>query len=229
MRSCETHGTAALAALALMLAGSSLSAQVGSTPGDPSHQCRLARQILTSGHPANKRSWAMSYIGACGAEGGAVLAREVDNLRTAATRTPEMEQLVATGRELQDRSVYEAALRVATNPRAEAVGRVQAMRVLLGQVVTTLQSYEATVADSALVGDGLTEGPLVGTPLPIGYEGETARALAAVADASPPGPVRNAALNVARQARSADRLHRLCPQGTAPEDCIARLHADANP
>jgi hypothetical protein len=227
MRIEDARRIAALLALVVVVSGRGLSAQESAEPRDQPHRCRLASQILTTGRPAHKRGWALSHITLCGPEGGMALARALEGIRSATVRTDEMESLLFAASEIEDRTLYEAALRIAADSTAGDVGRVQAMRVLLSQVSPwTVQTYEETVSGNVLVGSGITGSRSMGTPLPSGYEAEVERILTTVADAGPPGPVRNAALNVAAEARAEERLRRLCPPGTPWAVCGARLNAE---
>src|SRR5690349_17810761 len=60
------------AAGSLLLSSTSLFAQGGGDPDDVHHRndCRLALQIVETGHPAPHREWAYSLLPRCGASAG---------------------------------------------------------------------------------------------------------------------------------------------------------------
>src|SRR4051812_27376125 len=69
----------------------------GRDVSDSVHQrnnCRLASQVIRTGHPATHLQWAYSQIPACGSEGGEALAARLRELRgsrdTAAIRALTM-------------------------------------------------------------------------------------------------------------------------------------------
>lgn len=94
------------------------------------NQCRLAAQVIRTGHPAPHRQWASSHITACGGEGGAALAHRLRALRhsfdTAAVRA-----LAAPLSMMRDRHVFEAAMEVGADRRASDVARAYAFRALI--------------------------------------------------------------------------------------------------
>jgi hypothetical protein len=227
MMSYDTRWAVALVTIAAVASGGRLHAQEPDERADQPHQCRLASQVLTTGRPAHKHGWALSYISLCGPEGGVAFARALEEIRSATVRTDEMETLLFAASRIEDRTLSEAALRIASDRSAGEVGRIQAMRVLWVQISpATYQTYEEAVTENLMQRTGLTGDRSVGTPLPQGFELEVVRVLTGVANAEPPGPIRNAAPNVAGDAQAIERLHRLCPPGTAPDVCGARLRAE---
>ena len=170
--------------------------------------CPMASQVLTSGEPATKRSWALRRIGSCGANGGRTVAAILKARRSERSRGRELNQVVEAGLGLLDRTLYNTALEVATDPLAGDAARVQAFRILLSQVnPTSPPAYEELTGErpSSSVFDW---GPTHGEPLPAGYRAEVLAAASRVERQNPPTPVAEAARTVAGAARFAIRHQR---------------------
>ena len=107
-----------------------------SNPDSVKHvnRCRLADQILRTGHPQPHQQWARGYIGYCGADAwGRAAAAAVARLRTSDDhRALEVEwgQL----RLLRDSVLFAVASDIAGDTAASVPARVLAMRHLMGLV-----------------------------------------------------------------------------------------------
>ena len=89
------------------------------------NQCRLARQVLLEGHPANRRAWASEYILTCPEEAPEPLAR-----RWRVTTEDPIQHLVDFSFRIPDRRIFDAVYAVAeTESRPEHV-RVAALALL---------------------------------------------------------------------------------------------------
>jgi hypothetical protein len=81
-----------------------------SCPAQARNDCRLAKQVLQTGQPTNKRRWALGRIAGCGGEGGRVIAELLTARRHEVARTRELDEVVSAGLGLLDRKLYESAL-----------------------------------------------------------------------------------------------------------------------
>lgn len=180
----------------------------GSAQPDTVHlrnACRLAAQVLERGQPANRHEWALSRIAGCGAEGGRALAASLARVRSATSRTQEMELLVGAALGFLDRSVYTTAVDIARDPSAGEVARVQAFRILLSQVrPSSPPTYEELAA--GVPGEVMYDWhPTAGEPLPQDFRAEVAATGTSVLAQNPPAAVREAAYAVRIAARTAQR------------------------
>lgn len=91
------------------------------------NSCRLASQVVTSGHPHTQREWAFRYIGNCGTEGPDALALQ---WRAFADSGAELEQLVRSSARLRDARLYRQLRATAQDRLAPPEARVGAMLVL---------------------------------------------------------------------------------------------------
>ncbi len=90
-------------------------------------QCRLAGQVLATGHPAPKREWARAYITSCAEEGPRLLAEQ---WHTAGADSAQLRYLVTATARLRDRRLYDALQAVASDrsrPRGVRVGAMLAL------------------------------------------------------------------------------------------------------
>lgn len=106
--------------LGIAVASANVSAQSSERPADVQlrNDCRLAAQVLRTGHPAPKAEWAMKMIANCAVDGPPVLAQ----LWSApALDSARAEQLLDASTRLRDDRLADAALRVlqtTTHPEA---------------------------------------------------------------------------------------------------------------
>lgn len=172
------------------------------------NDCRLARQVLVHGEPANKREWALGIMQDCGTDGADAVAHQLLANRHVDDRTPLLDALAEAATMVLDERIYEAAREVATDAAAGDAARVYALSIWLTQLNGGhVRPYEALVNDPAaggriILGDVVSEGPPTLRPVP---EGELVSSVAVLnalvaSDASP--CVRIAA----RQVRSAFEL-----------------------
>lgn len=181
-------------------------------PDSVKHQneCRLAEQVMTTGHPEPHRAWARGYIGFCGAETwGRAAAAAVRRSRTSQDRRT-LEAEWASAHLLRDSVLFGAAMEIAGDASSSIAARIFAVRYLIrlidpNPVVTydlmvrgldakgrrTSPCYERTVAGR------LAEYP--GVPLPADLRGRIAALLGRVYfDPAQPAEMRSAALCLGR-------------------------------
>jgi hypothetical protein len=91
------------------------------------NDCRLAAQILTTGHPHTKRDWARGYIANCENEGVPAIVQEWRNVPS---DTAAVVQLMRASTSIRDMRIYEQARSVAVDRSRADVVRVGAMHVL---------------------------------------------------------------------------------------------------
>lgn len=92
------------------------------------NDCRLAEQVLTTGHPAPHREWASWTIRKC-AGAGPVVAQAIFRLRTSAD-TALLKVVTAPAAVVRDREIYEAGLSILADATASSQARVYAIRML---------------------------------------------------------------------------------------------------
>lgn len=90
------------------------------------NDCRLAAQVLRTGHPAPKLQWARDYISMCIEEGPGVMAERWQ----AANDSAEAISLVVGSPRVRDARIYRAVLAAAADRSYSDVVRVGAMIVL---------------------------------------------------------------------------------------------------
>lgn len=93
------------------------------------NDCRLAEQVLSTGHPAPREEWALGVIWNC-PDAGATLAAALTAARTSAD-TAYLNALTAPFIQLRDGQVFAAALTVAGDRGASLPARVAAIRTLM--------------------------------------------------------------------------------------------------
>ncbi len=176
------------------------------------NDCRLAVQILASGHPAPQEEWALTVIHRCGSEGGAALASALQNARTS-TDTDYLSQLSARARWLRDGALFNAALEVAGDKAATAQARLESFVVLLyavrlaGDPLRGVPIFSQELSSPLNPASGLPTGscstsrfstgavkPAEGAPLPGNYRDQiSALGRRIFRDASEPLALRSAA------------------------------------
>jgi hypothetical protein len=178
------------------------------------NECRLAEQVMNTGHPERHREWARGYIGSCGTEtwGRAAAAAVRRSRMSQDRRTLEAEW--ASAHLLRDSVLFAAAMEIAGDANSSIGARIFAVRYLIrlidpNPVVTydlmargldakgrrTSPCYERTVAGR------LAEYP--GVPLPADLRGRIAALLRRVyVDPAQPAEVRSAALCLGRPPRA---------------------------
>jgi hypothetical protein len=125
--------------LAILLPAGSLAAQTNPDSVKHHNECRFARQVVESGHPARYLRWSLGYLAACGAgEQGAVVAQAVHALRTE-TDTVVLRPYWRISTHLRDRRLFEAAAEIAVDRGARTEARVFAISALF--TATSLDSY----------------------------------------------------------------------------------------
>jgi hypothetical protein len=170
--------------------------------------CRLAVQIVETGHPAPHSQWAFDYVVNCGRAGGDALANAIHRTRRV-TDTVELAAVTRSLRTFRDGAVFNAALDVAGDRSATVQARVIAFRTLLvmmspgrslsyGQM-TSLEENGTCLGRPRGFHDEVKEG----APLPPRHA-ELLRVAASrvIEDASVPAELRQAARCAARYAHS---------------------------
>jgi hypothetical protein len=124
--------------LLLLLCGP-LAAQEGANPAAIHHrnQCRLAAQVLETGHPHPKYPWALNYIMICEEQAPPVL---VQMWRRQLTDTLEVRHVMTASSRIRDRRIYEEVRRVALDRAKPDVMRVGAL-IVLSEYVDTGMAY----------------------------------------------------------------------------------------
>ena len=165
------------------------------------NDCRLAEQVVRTGHPAPKREWALWEIRRhCGASGGRALADAIREHRTSRD-TAWLGELTSPAIQLRDGAVFAVSAQIARDRSASPEARVFAIRTLIWSL---RPGYGITYDDLAGAGEGsggcYSHGPELhfqptdGAPLPAGHASEVqAVAEQILLDAAEPAPVRSAA------------------------------------
>lgn len=166
------------------------------------NDCRLAVQVIRTGHPATKTQWALDRIAGCGADGGGAIAAAMRAARASAD-TVLLERLTRPTMWLRDGSSFQTALEIGADRTASPQARVFALRTLLWAMVPGGSVGYGDLADEVqgrgrrCLGFGPSTHVIVarGSPLPADWE-QRVRALAArlMRDPAEPRPVRRAAV-----------------------------------
>lgn len=129
MNSATIHRTLLAFAGLLCLTASPAAGQSNEQAAEAHHRndCRLAAQVLRTGHPAPKRAWAQEYISMCAEEGPAVLA---DQWRMVSDDSVAVTALVIGSPRIRDARIYNALRSVVDDPNRPDRVRVGAMLVL---------------------------------------------------------------------------------------------------
>lgn len=123
-----------LAALALALATTvtyrdSLGAQTERQDPHLRNDCRLAAQVLGTGHPDPHYEWALDFIARCEETGGPVLAGV---WRRPSTDSADLNRLFLSSYRLRDSRITAAVIEAASDPALPQLMRLNAIRVMAG-------------------------------------------------------------------------------------------------
>ncbi len=140
------------------------------------NNCRLAAQVLASGHPHPRATWARAAIVDCEEEGPAYFARRWDSTPA---DTATLRELIAGSTRIRDARVYTSLRRIATDPARPSAVRVAAM-IALAQYVDAGISIDLSQLR-------VPEGPITR----IRFRGGSAVDVVQVPGAQPLGSVRN--------------------------------------
>lgn len=110
-----------------VLGSSSLSAQRTDGGNIDRNDCRLAAQIVRTGHPAPHREWAFELISRCPGEGPAAL---VNAWEAPPTDEATLQLLVRATSDLRTHAIFEGVAGAARNPQNSPLVRAYAMSVL---------------------------------------------------------------------------------------------------
>jgi hypothetical protein len=91
------------------------------------NDCRLAAQVLTHGHPANKREWALDIIDQCDEIGPPVLARLWQH---GAADSASVGEMIYRSVRLRDQRVYDVVFAIASDASVPALKRAAALHLL---------------------------------------------------------------------------------------------------
>ena len=103
-------------------------------------RCRLAAQVLETGHPGPKYGWAVDEIMVCDESAGPALARHWSSLHDVDREA--LGHLTFSSRSVRDQRIFDAVLAVAGAPDRAPLIRLSALRVLV--------SYTDPVLDVSL-------------------------------------------------------------------------------
>lgn len=195
-------------ALLMALLPACASAQTDPENMHARNACRLAVQVVETGHPAPHKRWAFDYVVICGRAGGSALASAIHRTRSV-TDTAELEAITRAVRTFRDGAVFNTALDVAGDRSASVPARVIAFRTLLVTLspgrslsyanMTTVGMIDSCLGRPRSLHDEVSEG----APLPPRYT-ELLRDTAARVrdDPTESAEVRQAARCAARYAQS---------------------------
>lgn len=112
-----------------------VAAQDVSRAGEVQHRsdCRLAVQVMETGHPAPHRDWAYGILPHCGADAGPAAVASLWNGRRRFA-SDELPMLVRATSEIRDRRIYLALRDFARRPGADVEARLHALALLVGYV-----------------------------------------------------------------------------------------------
>ena len=120
-------------AVVMFAAGAALLSAQRVNPGEIQHRnnCRLADQVLTLGQPANRREWALQYMGSCADEGGDVI---LGLWNSPPSSDLELQALYYASIQVADERIFDVAFTVAQDPVAPAPLRLAALGTLVTYV-----------------------------------------------------------------------------------------------
>lgn len=116
---------------AAVMPGRSLGAQSEGQDRHVRNGCRLAAQVLETGHPAPHYDWALEFIAKCEETGAPVLAA----LWRRAADTEHLNRLFLSSYLLRDARITGAVIEAAQNRALPRLVRLNAIRVLAGHAV----------------------------------------------------------------------------------------------
>lgn len=167
--------------LAVGLLPLAASAQANSDSIKHRNDCRLAIQVITTGQPAARSDWAMTFVREC-AGFPAALRNSLSAARNSRD-TAALARLTAPADWLRDGDVFTAAFELARDRGASPVARVFAIRVMMWVYLPGMElSYSHLIADGddiptcGGIGPSLHGDIVRRAPLPSGWE-ENGRAL----------------------------------------------------
>lgn len=159
-----------------LAAGLSVGRLQGQAVPDSVHlrnDCRLAAQVLRTGQPANKRTWAEAFIPSCGSEGAAVLA-ETWTARSLSDDTLELNSLRRSLQQVRDERIFRSLLQSVESPSASSSARLVAWSLLFNTFNRSAwlpeSEWEITPVDEVCSVGYISGGrPIVVDPLPTDY------------------------------------------------------------
>jgi hypothetical protein len=227
-----------LTAAALVSQAGAAMAQGGSGKEDYADEhhrndCRLAHQVLTDGHPADRYDWALETASSCGAPGGEALAAVLLAHRGDDTAGDELEVLVGASLRLRDAALFGAGLQLAGDAAAGRAARVAGWQVVHAQLTGVYPAPTEGTEDAGQASSTLISAPAVpGLPLPadhITVAREVANQVVATQDTPP--AVKELAEDLLAALDLDDQILRVCGPGGSIEDqaCSDALAADDEP
>lgn len=184
----------ALTPFALALPIHGITGQSAATPG-----CDSAATVVSNGQPRSMPEWALGTLTRCGRGGAKALAVGMSHYG-ADTDVATLDDYMTQVDNWRDEAVFEAAMKIATNPMASAQARVFAVRHLILLVQPNLLLTYAGMTKKADTTETPTmviwqetgcvaqmisppRGELAGSPLPADFETRVRSALATLARA----------------------------------------------
>jgi hypothetical protein len=167
------------------------------------NQCRLAAQVIETGHPAGRKAWALDWIGNCDQDGPPVLATLWSR---PALDSADVERVLDASGRIRDQRLADAASSIAGDENAPDHIRVAALILLVRYADTYTGLSPADLRVPAGWVPGRHVRPIVGghgshripqvdggTPLPAAFAAESIERLQAVAESTTSLRVRYAA------------------------------------
>lgn len=181
--------------LLLVLTAANRGAAQNSAESHARNACRLAQQVLATGHPAPQMHWAVRTIADCGPEGGAAAGAFLKGKRSAVAASDSfLNALVESVWGMQDQALLAAALEVAADGEATDYARIQALRVLFSQVRPTLRVGIREIANPLRLIEVTADATISGPVLPTDFRQRIRMVTSAIANnASLSGELREAA------------------------------------
>ncbi|HET7234310.1 MAG TPA: hypothetical protein VFJ16_30130 [Longimicrobium sp.] len=191
----------ALAAMVFTIPVSDARAQQ-SSEAHARNNCRLAEQVLATGHPAPHTEWAIRVIPGCGARGGQAVSAFLQRTRRA-TESGPLDRLVESVWGMRDSRIFATALSIAGDATSSEYARLQSIRILSSLVTANTHVSVDQIGKNPRVIEGITDvEPTSGDPLPGDYLATMASSLSRiVADPGATAELREAARFVEAMAR----------------------------
>ena len=122
----QRHAILSLVGLIAVCAGP-VRAQANADSVKLLNDCRLAAQVLQTGHPAPRRQWAGAFMRQCGTDSLAEANVGALNRLRSTTDTSELEQVWNQLQYVRDARIYRTAVDIARDRSASVTARVDAL------------------------------------------------------------------------------------------------------
>jgi hypothetical protein len=146
------------------------------------NRCRLALQVVETGHPEPHTAWAYERVGLCGPEAGPAVAGALRRFRQNQDTTV-LDLISTPARYLRDAQIFDAALEIAQDRTASVPARVFAFRTLIQALVPGTMLRYSNLSGGGCFGLGphLHQETIEGAALPSDYPTRIGAVAAAVA------------------------------------------------